>query len=278
MALVIGIQKESYAPVLLKREASRLRAETGRRDILAPGETLGEDGSVAPIHWSEIMRVYVGRPFHMLFTEAPLMYATLWTSFCYAIIFIFFEAYPVVFSGRTDSTLGGGTDVPCHRSWNRALGTDRGWFNQRSLQARIAAGGKPVPESRLPQVALSAPLFAIGFFWFGWTARASIHWMVPILAGVPIGISLMLAFNSLATYAAECYHIYTASALAAMAFSRCLFAIFVPLFGRQMFEGLGPGWASSVLAFVSIAAIPVPFVFLRYGKAIRQRSKMCINA
>ncbi|GAC76870.1 synaptic vesicle transporter SVOP and related transporters [Moesziomyces antarcticus T-34] len=279
MALVVIIQKETYAPVLLKRKARKMRAEAGRNEPLAPGETLAEDGTVAPVSWSEIMRVYVGRPFHMLFTELPLMYATLWTSFCYAIIFIFFEAYPVVFSGTYGFNAGEvGLTFLAIGAGIALSAPILGWFNRRSLAARIAAGGKPVPESRLPQVALSAPLFAIGFFWFGWTARASIHWIVPVLAGLPIGISLMLAFNSLATYAAECYHIYTASALAAMAFSRCLFAVFVPLFGRQMFENLGPGWASSILAFFSIAAIPVPFVFLKYGKAIRQRSKMCINA
>ncbi|SJX62003.1 related to multidrug resistance protein [Sporisorium reilianum f. sp. reilianum] len=279
MALVVVIQKESYAPVLLKRKARRMRAETGRNDTLAPGETLGGDGAVAPIRWSEILRVHVGRPFHMLFTEAPLMYATLWTSFCYAIIFIFFEAYPVVFGGTYGFNAGEVGLAFLAIGLGIALSAPIvGYFNKQSLKARTAAGGKPVPESRLPQVGLSAPLFAIGFFWFGWTARASIHWIVPIIAGLPIGISLMLAFNSLTAYVAECYHIYTASALSAMAFSRCLFAIFVPLFGRQMFEGLGPGWASSVLAFVSIAAIPVPFVFLRYGEAIRQRSAMCINA
>ncbi|TKY87308.1 hypothetical protein EX895_003985 [Sporisorium graminicola] len=279
MALVVLIQKESYAPVLLKRKALRMRVETGRDDILAPGETLGVDGAVAPISWSEIIRVHVGRPFHMLFTEAPLMYATLWTSFCYAVIFIFFEAYPVVFGGMYGFNAGEVGLAFLAIGVGIAISAPIvGFFNQRSLKARAAAGGKPVPESRLPQVGLSAPLFAIGFFWFGWTARASIPWIVPILAGLPIGVSLMLAFNSLSAYVTECYHIYTASALSAMASSRCLFAIFVPLFGRQMFQGLGSGWASSVLGFVSIAAIPVPFVFLKYGKAIRQRSKMCINA
>lgn len=279
MVLILVIQKESYAPVLLKRKARKLRAETGRHDILAPDEELGPNGKVAPPSWSHIMRVHVGRPFHMLFTEAPLMYATLWTSFCYAVIFIFFEAYPVVFTGIYGFNAGEVGLAFLAIGLGIALSAPIvGWFNKRSLAARIAAGGKPVPESRLPQVSLSAPLFAIGFFWFGWTSRASIHWIAPILAGLPIGISLMLAFNSLAAYASECYHIYTASALSAMAFSRCLFAIFVPLFGRQMFKGLGPGWASSLLGFVSIAAIPVPFIFLKYGKAIRQRSKMCLNA
>lgn len=63
-------------------------------------------------------------------------------------------------------------------------------------------------------------------FWFGWTARPNIHWIVPIIATVPIGTSIILSFNALAVYVAQCYHIYTASALSAMACSRCLIATF----------------------------------------------------
>lgn len=37
----------------------------------------------------------------------------------------------------------------------------------------------------------------------------------------------------------------------------------VPLFSRQMFENLGPGWASSILGFVSLVAIPVPIIISR---------------
>jgi hypothetical protein len=90
-------------------------------------------------------------------------------------------------------------------------------------------------------------------------------------------MSTILSFNALTVYVAQCYHIYAASALGALAFSRCFIAIFVPLFGRQMFEGLGPGWASSILGFVSLIAIPVPFIFARWGERIRDRSKLAIT-
>ena len=40
-----------------------------------------------------------------------------------------------------------------------------------------------------------------------------------------------------------------------------------------MFEGLGTGWACSVLAFVCLVMVPVPIVFFKYGKTIRSWSR-----
>jgi H+/Cl- antiporter ClcA len=37
------------------------------------------------------------------------------------------------------------------------------------------AHGKPVPEGRCPPMAIGGVLFAIGLFWFGWTANKHIH-------------------------------------------------------------------------------------------------------
>lgn len=45
-----------------------------------------------------------------------------------------------------------------------------------------------------------------------------------------------------------------------------------PLFIVQMYRALGIGWASSLLGFVAIALIPVPWVLFRWGHAIRRKS------
>jgi MFS transporter, DHA1 family, multidrug resistance protein len=45
-----------------------------------------------------------------------------------------------------------------------------------------------------------------------------------------------------------------------------------PLFASAMYNKLGVGWASSTLAFLSIAFIPIPFLLFNYGKAIRMKS------
>lgn len=39
-----------------------------------------------------------------------------------------------------------------------------------------------------------------------------------------------------------------------------------------MFEGLGTNWALTLVAFLSLALMPVPFLFYFYGAQIRARS------
>lgn len=46
-----------------------------------------------------------------------------------------------------------------------------------------------------------------------------------------------------------------------------------PLFGIQMYNGLGYQWATSLLAFLTVAMLPFPFIFFYYGKKIRARSR-----
>jgi hypothetical protein len=45
-----------------------------------------------------------------------------------------------------------------------------------------------------------------------------------------------------------------------------------------MYENLGTQWASSVPAFLGLACGPLPFLFYRYGKALRERSKYSSEA
>lgn len=46
-----------------------------------------------------------------------------------------------------------------------------------------------------------------------------------------------------------------------------------PLFGTQMYGKLGYQWASSLLAFLTLAMMPFPYLFFRYGKRIRATSR-----
>jgi len=36
-----------------------------------------------------------------------------------------------------------------------------------------------------------------------------------------------------------------------------------------MYNKLGVGWASSLLGFLSIAFIPIPFILYKYGRTLR---------
>jgi hypothetical protein len=40
-----------------------------------------------------------------------------------------------------------------------------------------------------------------------------------------------------------------------------------------LYEGLGFQWATGLLAFVTLALLPFPYLFFRYGKRLRARSR-----
>lgn len=68
------------------------------------------------------------------------------------------------------------------------------------------------------------------------------------------------------------------SALAANSVLRSLFGAAFPLFTPYMYENLGIHWASSLPAFLSVACLPFPFIFYKYGPAIRARCKYAAEA
>lgn len=78
---------------------------------------------------------------------------------------------------------------------------------------------------------------------------------------------------SVQNYLLDAYPRYAASVTAALAVLRSLAGALLPLGGLQMYETLGLGWGNSLLAFISFALIPIPFVFLLYGERIRNKFK-----
>lgn len=110
----------------------------------------------------------------------------------------------------------------------------------------------------------------ISLFWFAWTGKASIHWIVPILSGIPFGLGLTSVFIGLVTYIAEAYYEYSASAIAANTLMRSVMAAGFPLFAKTMYEKLGPEKASSLLGGLAVGFAPVPWLFWRYGERLRR--------
>jgi DHA1 family multidrug resistance protein-like MFS transporter len=64
-------------------------------------------------------------------------------------------------------------------------------------------------------------------------------------------------------YLPDAYPDYAASVLAGNDFMRSAFGAGFPLFANAMYTDLGVNWASSTLAFISIAFIPIPFVLIK---------------
>jgi DHA1 family multidrug resistance protein-like MFS transporter len=82
-----------------------------------------------------------------------------------------------------------------------------------------------------------------------------------------------MVFMPACIYIVDVYLYDANSALAANACVRSFFAAVFPLFATPMYNNLGVQWATSILAFFCVALVPAPFLFYKYGKAIRGWSK-----
>lgn len=71
-------------------------------------------------------------------------------------------------------------------------------------------------------------------------------------------------------YLIDTFNIYSASALASNSLMRSLAGAVIPLGGLPMYDALGLGWGNSLLGFIAVVLIPVPWFFMRYGEKIRK--------
>ncbi|EAQ86123.1 hypothetical protein CHGG_07376 [Chaetomium globosum CBS 148.51] len=126
---------------------------------------------------------------------------------------------------------------------------------------------------RLPLVCAGGPVYVAAMLWLGWTARADIHWMVPLSAMVPYGLAYHLIYVGIVNYVADAYGIYSASALAAMSMTRSVLGTLLPLAVEDMADGLGIAWSCTLLAGVSAGLALVPFGFVAFGERIRRGSR-----
>jgi hypothetical protein len=72
-------------------------------------------------------------------------------------------------------------------------------------------------------------------------------------------------------YLIDSFTVYAASALAANTIVRSIGNALLPLAGMPMYNTLGMGWGNSLLAFISLALIPVPFLMLKWGETLRKK-------
>ena len=82
-----------------------------------------------------------------------------------------------------------------------------------------------------------------------------------------------LIFVSYLNYLVDVYLMYAASAIAANTIARSACGAAAPLFTNQMFSALGVGGGGSLIGGVGALLAIIPFLFYKYGKGIRMKSK-----
>jgi hypothetical protein len=111
--------------------------------------------------------------------------------------------------------------------------------------------------------------------WFAWTvppATRELHWLVPAASLVLVGFAVNEMAYTLSAYLTDAYLLYAASAFCGLAFVRALVSGLMPFVAQQMFPALGANIAGTIIACFAFVFCLAPWVFFRYGKALRERS------
>ncbi|KAF2248539.1 MFS general substrate transporter [Trematosphaeria pertusa] len=266
---LLGFVHESYRKVVIRRIARQEQVE-----LLEPQR----DPSKI---FMQFFTSTITRPVHMLFTEPIVGFVCLYCSFQFALLYTFIVGSPYIYQvtygfdirQQALSFLGLMVGAIC------AAGTliTMDWCIYQAKHrdfCRTFPNSEFPPEHRLYPSMLGSVILPVGLFYFAWTARPSIPWIVPIVAQGITMLGSILAYVGANMYMVDTYGpLYGASAAGANSLARYILTACFPLFTLHMYKSLGTQWAASLLAFCTVAMAPIPWVFWTWGPKLRGRSR-----
>ncbi|KAF4338368.1 major facilitator superfamily domain protein [Fusarium beomiforme] len=253
---------ETSSVNILKSKAARLRKETGNPNLRAAGD------KQTPI--KQLVLHALTRPMKFLFTSPIVALIALYIAFNFGVTMLLFATFPTVY----ENTYHWSVSISGLAYIGVGIGCAIGVISFAKLSDRLldAKEGNYRAERRLIMMMFVSPLFPIGLFIYGWTTEYKVHWVVPIIGTAICGPGAVIINSSSQTYIIDIFGPQAAaSALAAITLLRNLMGAFLPLAAPTMYANLGLGWGNSVLAFITMAFIPVPIYFYLRGESLRKR-------
>ncbi|KAI1374462.1 MFS general substrate transporter [Hypoxylon crocopeplum] len=266
--LFFFVVPETYAPVLLTRKAHKMRLRTGN---WASHSRLEENDT----NVKSFAKTYLLRPWILLVTEPIYLVVTIYMAFVYGLAFLFFEGFPIAFA----EIRGWEPQIAALPFLGLVIGVLLSlaftiYYTLTVFKRQIGSNpGIVTPEHRLPAMIIGAVILPPGLFWAAWTSQPSIPWPAQVAAYVLVGGGVFIVFVQGFKYLVDVYLNVANSAISGNAFARSFFGAAFPLFAPALYHNLGVAWATTLLAFISLALAPVPVVFYVYSKKILSFSK-----
>lgn len=254
--------RETSSVTILKAKAARLRKVTGNPNLHAAGD------KQIPI--KQLVAHALVRPVKFLFLSPIVSLISLYISFNFGVTMLLFATFPTVFEDNYHWRVG----VSGLAYIGVGVGIAIGVFTFAKFSDRLLRvnGGNYRAERRLILMMYASPMFPIGLFIYAWTTEYRVHWVVPIIGTAICGPGGIILQSSSQTYIIDVFGPQAAaSALGTMTLLRNLTGTFLPLAAAPLYDHLGLGWGNSVLAFITVAFVPVPFFFYWHGEWLRER-------
>jgi predicted MFS family arabinose efflux permease len=270
IAALVGIPllRETYAPVIRLRLARQSDPEKAAKLQSMLGDGQGNK-------W-QYLWLNLKRPAMMLTCSFICFILSLYMALMYGIYYLMFATFPELFSSIYHFSIGAGGLAYIPLGTGFLTATLFGAKISDKIYNRLADknGGKGTPEMRIPALIFGSIFVPIGLFWYGWSAEAKIHWIMPMIGSGIFGFGLMTTFLPIQLYLVDAFS-FAASALSAASVFRSLLGFAFPLFGQQMYTKLGYGGGNSLLAALAIViGIPFPVWIWYKGEDIRKRSSL----
>ncbi|KAL9603171.1 MAG: hypothetical protein Q9219_001374 [cf. Caloplaca sp. 3 TL-2023] len=257
----------TYTTVLLERKTARLIRETGNTDLRSKRD--------AGLTVKQLFMRAIIRPTKILIMSPIVSATSIYVGVVYGYQYLMFGTFTEVFQEQYGiSTKNVGLTF-----LGFGVGLLLGLFVIGIVSDRILkAKSKPTPKSpsrtmkpeyRLPPLAVGTLFIPAGLFMYGWSAQCKTHWIVPIIGTTLVGIGSIAVFMCMTSLSCRrVYHICS-KCLAANTVVRSLIGALLPLAGQSMYASLGLGWGNSLLGFIAVVCVPVPWVLMEYGDKLR---------
>ncbi|KAM5343514.1 hypothetical protein ACJ41O_012051 [Fusarium nematophilum] len=230
--------EETYPPLLLRRRKWTIISETGDTRYHTHYDHLDHVTI-------RVLSKNLVRPFKLLATQPIVQVMALYNAFLYGNTYIFYADFVSLWTDRYRQSvqIAGLNYVSIAISSDLATviytmtidGIYRAMSNRN--------GGKGRPEFRIPVMAPGTLLLGVGLFWYGWSAEAVVHWIMP-----NIGCGLFVAGATVCTSSVNAYIVDT-------------------------YDRLGYGWAATVLGLIALGiGLPAVVLLWKFGLYLRQRS------
>ncbi|OJJ42262.1 hypothetical protein ASPZODRAFT_147637 [Penicilliopsis zonata CBS 506.65] len=251
---------------------------------VASSVCLCSETSIMPMPRSSSRRPTGGLAFfqqvlRMLRDEPMLLPSSLVSCLALSVVLFFYIAFPLIYAEEYHFSLPQASVAYLSMFFGSLFGfclllcLDRGYYQPAKAKA-AALGCVLEPEERLYPVIVGGILLPIGLLCFAWTTYSRIHWMIPLLCRLPIGIAYFLITAGWPLYRNEIYSVeHGRAAAAADHLLRFTTSSCVPLLAAPLLDRVGQHWAVSIAGFVALVLVPVPLVVYIYGRVLRRRSR-----